>query len=109
MQTKRGMPHPQLTVLEYSLRTATEYNQVAYSFFSIGRYSFSLESLVDMDKVPEEKTRNVFCFFFFGVLSIFFHEVMQAATKDVLAGSHITALTAVLTTGVPQVGFQAIN
>jgi len=57
-----------------------------------------------MDNWPEEKTRNVFCFFFFGVLTIVFHEVMMAATRDVLAGSSITALAAVLSTGVPQVG-----
>lgn len=58
-----------------------------------------------MDKQLEEKTRNVFCFFFLGVLTIVFHEALLSAARDVLAGRHITALTAILAAGVPQVRF----
>ena len=58
-----------------------------------------------MDKQPEEKTRNVLCFFFLGVLTTVFHEALLSAARDVLAGSHTTALTAILAAGVPQVRF----
>ena len=56
----------------------------------------------------QEKTRNVICFFAFGVLTIVYHEVMLTAASDILAGTSIPTAAAVVAAGVPQVSVKLI-
>ena len=49
----------------------------------------------------KEKGRNIFCFFFFGMLSLIYDEICLIAAEDILAGSTIATTVVIISIAIP--------
>ncbi|XP_068705106.1 uncharacterized protein [Montipora foliosa] len=54
-----------------------------------------------MEVENKEKGRNIFCFFFFGMLSLIYDEICLIAAEDILAGSTIATTVVIISIAIP--------
>ena len=59
-------------------------------------------------QTDEAQTRNLICFFSFGLLTITYYELLLGAANDILAGTTIPTAAVVISTGASQVALKTI-